>query len=565
MKKIWNNFDKNYLKIFAITFLLFIPWVSRYYINGHDTIYHVANIYGLLDSPESIFQAKILPGIANNFGYGSPLFYPQFTHIITAFFAQGLSLFSLNILYSLKITHFLSMYFSGVFMYKLVKEVGKDKKIAFLAAIFYMTFPYHLADIFIRDALAEVFVFTFLPLIFLGLYYLFQNNKKKFYLCFTVGYLGLIFSHLVMAVYTTIFIIICFLFNLKKVFKKDNIVALCVSSFLILLLSLPFLIPLLEHKFFGDYVVFLPNYVVNEYSISKEALSLFDLFLLKPHESTNIMFFLNIFVGYLAIVGCINYKKICNAKNKWVLQSAIVFTALSLLMINEFFSWKMVPSLLLLLQFPWRLETFLAFGISILAAFSLLSFSKDDQKIKSVLALVLSGFYALFVLSNINYVKMNLQEYDLNNLGMGYQKEYLPVNTLENYDYFSNRNQDVIIKNGHGKINILENDVPYLLFETYDVESSITLELPRLFYFGYSIIGKDVEGNAIEIQYEENENGFIQIVVDENLQIEVKYIGTKLDQLANWLSAITLIFLIVFGSYFGIKKLQKTKKMIKCG
>ena len=565
MKKIWNNFDKNYLKIFAITFLLFIPWVSRYYINGHDTIYHVANIYGLLDSPESIFQAKILPGIANNFGYGSPLFYPQFTHIITAFFAQGLSLFSLNILYSLKITHFLSMYFSGVFMYKLVKEVSKDKKIAFLAAIFYMTFPYHLADIFIRDALAEVFVFTFLPLIFLGLYYLFQNNKKKFYLCFTVGYLGLIFSHLVMAVYTTIFIIICFLFNLKKVFKKDNIVALCVSSFLILLLSLPFLIPLLEHKFFGDYVVFLPNYVVNEYSISKEALSLFDLFLLKPHESTNIMFFLNIFVCYLAIVGCINYKKICNAKNKWVLQSAIVFTALSLLMINEFFSWKMVPSLLLLLQFPWRLETFLAFGISILAAFSLLSFSKDDQKIKSVLALVLSGFYALFVLSNINYVKMNLQEYDLNNLGMGYQKEYLPVNTLENYDYFSNRNQDVIIKNGHGKINILENDVPYLLFETYDVESSITLELPRLFYFGYSIIGKDVEGNAIEIQYEENENGFIQIVVDGNLQIEVKYIGTKLDQLANWLSAITLIFLIVFGGYFGIKKLQKTKKMIKCG
>ena len=277
------------------------------------------------------------------------------------------------------------------------------------------------------------------------------------------------------------------------------------------------------------------------------------------------MFFLNIFVGYLAIVGCINYKKICNAKNKWVLQSAIVFTALSLLMINEFFSWKMVPSLLLLLQFPWRLETFLAFGISILAAFSLLSFSKDDQKIESVLALVLSGFYALFVLSNINYVKMNLQEYDLNNLGMGYQKEYLPVNTLENYDYFSNLNQDVIIKNGHGKINVLENDVPYLLFETYDVESSITLELPRLFYFGYSIIGKDVEGNAIEIQYEENENGFIQIVVDGNLQIEVKYIGTKLDQLANWLSAITLIFLIVFGSFFGIKKLQKTKKMIKCG
>ena len=563
MKKIWNNLDKNYFKIFFLTLLLFTPWISRYYIEGHDTAYHVANIYGLIDSIDTIFKAKILPGIANNFGYGSPIFYPQFTHIVAALFAQGLSLFSLNVLYSLKITHFLSMYFSGVFMYKLIKEVSHDKKIALLAAFFYMTFPYHLADIFVRDALAEVFVFTFLPLVLLGLHYLFQDNKKKFYLCFTIGYLGLIHSHLVMTVYTTIFIIVCFLFNLKKVFKRDRILALCISSFFILILSMPFLIPLLEHKFFGNYVVFLPNYVVNGYSISQEALSFFDLFLLKPNESTNIMFFLNIFVVYLAIISILKYKKISNEKNKWIIQSAIIFTVLGMLMINEFFPWKKIPSILLLLQFPWRLETFISFGISILAAFSFLTFNKEDKKIRSFLSIVISGFYILFVLSNVNYFKVNLQNYDLNSLGMGYQKEYLPVNTLENITYFSNRSQDVLIKHGEGKIKVLENKVPYLLFETYDVQTPLTLELPRLFYFGYSISFKDSNGKVSKIKYEENENGFIQIVVDGNYRVEVKYTGTKLDQIANYLFMITLIFLGGFACYFGIKKLQKSQKMIK--
>ena len=61
-------------------------------------------------------------------------------------------------------------------MYKFTKEISGNNDVGILASILYMTFPYHLTDFLIRNALGEFLSFVFIPLVFLGIYNLFYEE-----------------------------------------------------------------------------------------------------------------------------------------------------------------------------------------------------------------------------------------------------------------------------------------------------------------------------------------------------------------------------------------------------
>lgn len=62
-------------------------------------------------------------------------------------------------------------------MYWFVNKLIKSKEVGALAAILYMLMPYHLNDMYIRNALGEFLSYIFIPLVFLGLYKIFQKEK----------------------------------------------------------------------------------------------------------------------------------------------------------------------------------------------------------------------------------------------------------------------------------------------------------------------------------------------------------------------------------------------------
>ena len=66
-------------------------------------------------------------------------------------------------------------------MQKFVKTVTKSDKMSIVSSLIYMVAPYHLVDIYIRCAIGEVVAFVFIPIIFLGLYNILNNNTKKDY------------------------------------------------------------------------------------------------------------------------------------------------------------------------------------------------------------------------------------------------------------------------------------------------------------------------------------------------------------------------------------------------
>ena len=52
-----------------------------------------------------------------------------------------------------------------------------------LSAVLYMIMPYHLTDMYIRNAIGEFLSYIFVPLVFLGLYKIFQKEKGEWILC----------------------------------------------------------------------------------------------------------------------------------------------------------------------------------------------------------------------------------------------------------------------------------------------------------------------------------------------------------------------------------------------
>ena len=188
---ILNNLKTSkYINIYTITIFLFslfmfLPMFFNYFL-GDDTTFHAANISARGLNLSNVFL-KILPEVGNNLGYGIGIFYPMLPHLLGGLILNFISIFGLGEYATLKILKFIVIFGSGIFMYLFSSKLFKSKNHGLIASLFYISSSYFFTDIYSRDALNESFVFIFIPLIFLGIYYLFQekvrhNHKVKYYL-----------------------------------------------------------------------------------------------------------------------------------------------------------------------------------------------------------------------------------------------------------------------------------------------------------------------------------------------------------------------------------------------
>jgi uncharacterized membrane protein YfhO len=124
-------------------------------------------------------------------------------------------------------------------------------------------------------------------------------------------------------------------------------------------------------------------------------------------------------------------------------------------------------------------------------------------------------------------------------LGMGWQKEYLSVNAFDNLDYLENR--DNLIKCST-ECNIDdESNYPNIDFT---VNGDSIIELPRLYYLGYTLKNSDKE----IINIYENDKGFIGANVSSG-SYTLKYTGTILDNIASRVSLLTILLYIFYIIY----------------
>ena len=113
-----------------------------------------------------------------DFGYSWDLFYGPISSLCIAI----ITIIFNNAVVGYKLTLFIGLLLSGITMYYFARKITEDKNVALFSSILYITMPYHLTDMYIRNSLGEFLSFVFIPLVFLGLYNLFNDEKNDWIL-----------------------------------------------------------------------------------------------------------------------------------------------------------------------------------------------------------------------------------------------------------------------------------------------------------------------------------------------------------------------------------------------
>ena len=553
-----KNRLKDYLIILVFAIIFCIPlFLPDFNIYVDDGIQHIARLMG---TTQSIAEGQIFPLIMSNFcngfGYSWNIFYSPITAYIPLLFEVFTNSFELI----LKIFMFLITFLSGITMYEFVNKVTKNRYTALLASAIYTFAPYHLTDMYNRVAIAELATFIFLPLVFHGMYNIFNTEEKNFSkslpLCF--GAIGLILSQIVIAMYVAIICLIYLLVNIKQLKDKRVLKILGINILLILLITSFYTVPLLEHKVETDYEVFKDGRMERTDALIFYKVDPIDLVYT---EANNLSFE----IGLVSIIGLVFtifvYKKL-DKNIKKIYWFSLIGGILCVIFSLRFFPFEKLPSILKMLQFTFRLLEFSTFFFAFVVA---INFSLLIKNFKMTDVLVLNAITILLIVplakKNISYEKQWKEEDLWPAVSVNEQTgrvhagcasfEYLPSKAFEHLDYIKQRECKTYVLNGSVQIENEEKNGCQMSMDISNVGKDTVIELPYIYYLGYTSQFTDINGDTRELNLYESDNGFLAINLSESMngKITISYTGTTLMWVSYVVSFITLAVVLGFMIY----------------
>lgn len=550
-----------YIIITIIGILVSLPLIGLQIRGTDDGWLHLIRIIGIDNAIKNeSFPFLIQPFFCNDWGYSMTAFYPSIVSYVPYF----LSIFMGSFINGIKIFAAITVILSGITMYQFLMEITEKKKLALIGAIVYMILPYRLENIYNRFAIGEFTAFVFIPLVFLGLYNLLNGNGKKHYYI-AIGATGLMLSHTISTIYTAVFCLIYILFNLKLFFKKDVLIKCLINVIFILLISAIFWVPMLEFKQSAEYAIFEPDALKTSGKyVANNTIELWQL-LKDKNEENGVSFVIGIPFITMLLLGIFVFKKL-DQKLKDLYITNIVLAVISIIMCTKFFPWIIMPDFLCTLQYPWRLLGFALFFLTPICAINVYFLIKEikNKKTQDGIYMIVILILFIFTLKELSSYQIGYQTIDssyeeqiVQNPKIHYfsvNRDYMPLKALkEQRGYLYTRTDETYVINGEA---IISNEEKYGLKMKISLEKAkegTKLELPYLFYPGYTV--KLVEKSSTEtvINTSESENGFLQITIPhdiENAEIIVNYTGTTIEKTAYIGSGISVILFICYIIYF---------------
>ena len=589
MKKFLEDIRKDkvihYIIIIAASLIASIPLINLRIYGTDDGFVHMLRIFGT----EQILKAGIFPPFiyskfANGFGYAINLFYSPFVTYGPLFFR----IFGLHYYTCLKLFAYSTILISCFTMYNFLYEVSKKREIAILGAVIYAFIPYRLETIFNRFAIGEFTAYIFFPMLFHGLFNLLKGDRKKHYYI-AISAIGLILTHTISTEYSAIFALLYIIFNFRQLKNKEVIKKIAINVIFILASTAFFMVPLMEHKILGNYVIFnstsmrsLPSDVQN--STIKISQLFKDI-----GEVNGVSFKVEIPLIVLTLLGIVSYKKIDkNIKSEHI--TFAVIAMISLAMVTKLFPWIIMPKILTTLQFAWRMLAFFEFALSIICAINLYYFVEMIAKDKENLYNVLFAISIALIIVSMVKIDYNYSYEDEKNLTdeeyeaqiaektsiWSINRDYLPqkVDTKAlGKSYFDYREDKVYVLDENATIINEKKEDLQLEFDIENYKANTILELPYVYYLGYKVtieqkdnemetkmtntynetrIIKIDKKSTENIQTFESDNGMLAIKLDKNIEsahITVKYTGTTIEKVSYLISAISIITFIGYVIY----------------
>lgn len=546
--KLKNKNTITFIIILIVSLFVAIPSI-KINIQYDDGIQHVCRLIGTERSiKEGNIFSTIISNLCNNFGYSWNLFYSP----LTAYLPLIFRIFGFSYGDCLRLFLLFCSIASGYSMYFFVKkilqkkDIDDDKKhyIALLAASFYICAPYRISDMYIRVAIAEVASFIFIPIIWNGIYSIFNYKEitgRKYILCF--GIVGLMLSHTLITFYMAIICAIYVICNYKKI-DKHIIIKLVKNILLALAITAFYWIPLVESKLSCDYEVFNQSHMVRENVLVKLKVRLIELIWLKDDRMA---YFLAIplLLGIMLTINIVKKKKIQDLQSYFFF---LITGIICVILTMDFIPFEKFPSFMKMMQFSFRLLEFSSFFLSVIAAINIGLFFKKFTFAKMLIIVLVIMDLIIPINKNIDYQNEYISENDLiqgirviSSTGRVHAGcasfEYLPSKAFNNRKNIEDREDVPIAYNNQTISNYEKNG----LTMKFDMEGTGEVELPYIYYIGYC-----VRVNGAKVKTKESDNGFIKInVTEEKSSVTVDYEGSTLMKISLIISIISLLGILV--------------------
>lgn len=374
----WHGFDWGYLFTSLSTIPTLLLLFRPGYFASHDGLHH---LYRLYDLDWTIHGGSLYPRWLPNlgFGYGYPVlnYYAPLTYYV----AEVFHLLGAGYIASIELTFALGFLLSGMAMYLYAKEfLGRWP--AVVAAVAYIYLPYHLADGFVRGALAEFFAFIFPPLVLWAFYRLVITGERHYIPLAAASYAGLILTHNLTALIFTPLLLsyLGFLWLQRRGFKPGAypILAMILGWGLAAFYWLPGFVEASWVRL-GQVVPVATDYRQQLVPLS-EFFSPFLIYRYFPNQGVRLehpLSCIQLGLAALSLVALFRVRDL--ARSHLLFFQATTLVSLFMMLSHSSLLWEALP-LLPYLQFPWRFLVLVSVGTSTLIGSLVLIFSSVGKK-----------------------------------------------------------------------------------------------------------------------------------------------------------------------------------------
>lgn len=533
-----NKRKKVCLFVFFIVYSLVL--CSSYFNDSlvllDDTAFHLNRISDLKDSLKNgYYLATITDKTLDGYGYANPFFYsevffyiPAMIHLLGGSLITSYKWFMYLITLATMIVAYLSA--KNIFIIK-GKPEQESVKYGLVFSMIYTTCPYRLINIFFRGAVGELLATIFLPLVFWGIYELFKEKGRRKWYLLSIGMAGIVYSHLLSLLLTSLMILFICLFKHEKVFKKDFLMEMGKAILLTIGLSAHFLFPFVEKYLSQTY------YFQTYHFMGLPSENAFQ-YLNQPNQI--LLFILNLVLIQSFIL---MNQHILKGKKKTVKEKIYCFEICLYLLIamTNFFPWNLIEQFPMMgqLQFPWRLfllfSLFFALGIS----YSILTAYHHFKGFPIYVGMMISVvFLTFFGYSPTRVSEYQIShEYENNSHSLG-GAEYLPSHF--NIPYFNTKGFKIDAVEGVLISSEIKKEKGMFIGRFIVEQEQARLELPITYYKGYQVLL-----NNEEIDYDSSWNGLVEISTGEEKEgiIQVKYVYTTIQYVALVTTGVSVVVL----------------------
>lgn len=552
---------------FALVLLVLfssMPLMVDHTGNGADLTFHLLRVEGIKDSIlNGQFPNRIAPEWQQGYGYAAPIFYGETVLYIMALFR----LVGFTILTSYRMFLWLLNIAMALISYWCFQKMFRDKYIGVLCTALYTLAVYRFLKTYLRGGVGEGIVLVFFPILAYGFYRVFSEDVesreyRRSVIPLTVGFSGVIQTHLLSGELIGLFTILLCIAMIKKVFRKQTFVVLARTVIYSCLLSAWFLVPFFDYMLTGDLAIrhaagrtiqargLYPAHLLFAFPISGGG-TFFENSGMYDSEPANLgiaLFAVLLLWIWLRLSGKTNVLK---SEEAALGRISAWFAVLSMCMSLYLFPWdriqKMNPlaaSLVSSLQFPSRLLAISVIMLTVLAGVTAKciagNYGRQGKFVFAGMMAVMTLIGNLWLLTDMTYHMKGYYLYNEEGMGSGYISgaEYLPYGA--DASLFVPQPPRM-----YGGIALVDYEKQGL---TVDAECAAAgaesgwMELPLLYYKGYQAWDTET-GERFEVEAGENFLVRVRLPAGYSGTVRTMFVSPFHWRIAE---AVSVVFLILF-------------------